>query len=127
MPPQIYTSFASQAKVNQETIEGLQAIEFREVKNRSDIGAIGTDERVAVYFGLKLVAGRLRVASANATLDGLVQSNDQFTISATLKHGDTTRQVTFDSCYMDEKSFALSTDAHGETIYTFTATRVREE
>ena len=45
-------------------------------KNRQHIGAIGTDERIAVYFGLKIVIGKLRVASVNATLDGLLQSND---------------------------------------------------
>lgn len=125
--PQIYTAFASEAKVNGETIEGLQAIEYREVKNRYDVGAIGTDERVGVYYGLKVVTGTLRVASANATLDGLVANNEEFSVSATLRHADTTRTVTFDACRMDEKRFALSTEAHGETVYTFTATRVREE
>jgi hypothetical protein len=125
--PQIYTAFASEAKVNGETIEGLQAIEYREIKNRYDVGAIGTDERIGVYYGLKTVSGVLRVASANLTLDGLVTSNDEFSVSTTLRHADTTRTVTFDACRMDEKRFALSAEAHGETVYTFTATRVREE
>lgn len=125
--PQIYTAFASEAKVNGETIEGLQAIEYREIKNRYDVGAIGTDERIGVYFGLKVVTGALRVASANLTLDGLVSSNEEFSISATLRHADTTRTVTFDACRMDQKSFALSAETHGETVYSFTATRVREE
>jgi hypothetical protein len=127
MPPQVYTAFASQAKVNEETIEGLQSIEYRHVKNRHDVGAISTDERIAVYFGMKVVTGRLRVASASPTLDKLLADNTSFSISATLKHGDTTRNVTFDSCYLDEKSFAMTTESHGETIYSFTATRVREE
>jgi hypothetical protein len=125
--PQIFTAFASEAKVNGETVEGLQSIEYRHIKNRYDVGAIGTDERIAVYYGLKVVVGRLRVASANTTMDGLLDSNEEFSISATLRHGDTSRSVTFDGCRMDEKSFALSTDAHGETVYSFTATRVREE
>ena len=123
---QIFTAFASEAKVNEETIEGLQSIEYREVKNRYDVGAVGTDERVAVYFGLKVVVGKLRVASANPTLDKLLSTNEEFSISATLKHGEGSRSVTFDGCVMDEKSFAMSIDAHGETTYTFTATRVRE-
>ena len=38
-----------------------------------------------------------------------------------------TRKVTFDACYMEDKTFALSAQQHGETIYAFTATRVREE
>jgi hypothetical protein len=125
--PQVYTAFHSEAKVNGETIEGLQAIEYREQKSRSDVGAIGTDERVAVYFGLRIVTGRLRVASANTTLDRLVQSGEPFSITAILRHGDTSRTVAFDDCVMDEKAFALAAATHGETVYQFSATRMREE
>ena len=125
--PQVYTAFASEVKVNEETIEGLQAIDYNMVKSRRHVGAIGTDERIAIYFGLKLVTGRIRVASANPTLDGLLQSNDEFSITATLRHGDTTRLVTFDACYMEDKAFNLSLDSHAETVYSFTATRVRED
>jgi hypothetical protein len=124
---EIYDAFASQVKINDETIEGLQSIEYAQVKNRRDIGAIGTDERIAVYFGLKMVSGKLTIASANKTLDGLLKDNQQFSITATLKHGDTSRNVTFDDCYLDDKSFNLSAQAHGETIYSFTAARLREE
>ena len=124
---QIYTAFASEVKVNEETIEGLQSIEYQLAKNRQHVGAIGTDERIAVYFGLKIVTGKLHVASANVKLDDLLQKNEEFSISATLKHRDTERKVTFDQCYVEDKSFGMSATAHGETIYSFTATRVREE
>lgn len=125
--PQIYSAAASEAKVNEETIEGLQSIEYRFLKQRQDVGAVGTHERIGVYFGTQTVAGRLRVASASPTLDGLLQENTEFTVSVRLRHGDTNRNVTFDGCYLDDKSFALDTEHHGETLYAFTATRVREE
>jgi hypothetical protein len=125
--PQIFTAFASEARVNGEIVEGLQAIEYRHVRNRFDVGAIGTDERVAVYFGLRLVAGQLRVASDSPALDALLTSGETFAVSATLRHGDAARTVTFDDCVMEEKTFALATQAHGESTYTFSATRVREE
>jgi hypothetical protein len=124
---QIYTAFASEVKVNEETIEGLQAIEYQMEKNRQHVGAIGTDERIAVYFGLKIVTGKLRVASANVKLDDLLQKNEEFSISATLKHRDTERKVTFDQCFVEDKSFGMTSSAHAETIYSFTATRLREE
>jgi hypothetical protein len=124
---QIYNAFASEVKVNDETVEGLQTIEYRQVKNRRDVGAVGSDERIAVYFGTKIVNGKLRVASANTTLDTLLDGNTEFSISATLRHGETTRQVSFDNCYLDDKSFEMAAQGHGETIYSFTATRVREE
>lgn len=125
--PQIYSAFASEVKINEETVEGLQSIEYNVVKNRQHVGAIGTDERIAVYFGLKVVTGKLRVASANVKLDDLLQKNEEFSISAMLKHRDTQRKVTFDACYIEDKTFAMSAPAHGETVYSFTATRVREE
>jgi len=124
---QIYTAFASEVKVNDETIEGLQAIEYSHAKAVRHVGAIGTDERIAIYFGTKLVGGRLRVASANVTLDQMLQDNVEFSLAATLTHGETTRRVTFDACVVDDKAFAMTSQGHGETVYTFTATRVREE
>lgn len=127
MAQMIYTASGSEAKVNGETIDGLQAIDYRVVRNRRDVGAVGTHERVAVYYGLTVVVGRLRVASANAGLDSLLQSGEAFDISVHLVHGDTERSVGFAQCHMDDKSFALDTEHHGETIYTFTATRVTEE
>jgi hypothetical protein len=127
MPADIFTAFASEVKVNEKTIEGLQSIEYTMVRNRQHVGAIGTDERIAVYFGLKVVTGRLRVASASKALDGLLQGSQEFSISATLKHGETLRRVTFDGCFLEDKDFTLSALSHGETVYTFTATRLREE
>jgi len=125
---QIYTAFSSEVKVDDETIEGLQAIEYAHSKSRSDIGAIGTDRRIAVYFGLRVVTGRLRVASGNATLDGLLEGNTAFAISVTLRHGeDSERQLAFEECYLDEKRFAMNSEGHGEAIYDFTASAVREE
>ncbi|MGB2903393.1 MAG: hypothetical protein WBJ68_03515 [Candidatus Dechloromonas phosphoritropha] len=124
---QLFTAFSSEVKINEETVEGLQSIEYNVVKNRQQVGAIGTDERIAVYFGIKNVAGRLRVASINATLDGFLQDNTSFSVSATLRNGDASRSVSFDSCYLEDKSFGLSAEGHAETVYSFTATRVREE
>jgi hypothetical protein len=126
--PLMFTAFQSEVKVNDETLEGLQAIEYRLVKNRRDIGAIGTDERIAVYFGMKIVTGRLRMASANAKLDGFLRENTKFSVSITHREGeDTERLVSFDDCYLDDKAFALESEGHGETVYAFTATRLREE
>jgi hypothetical protein len=124
---EIFTAFASEVKVNEETIEGLQSIEYSVLKNHQEVGAIGTDERIAVYFGIKNVAGKLRIASINSTLDGFLQANTSFTVSATLRNGDAKRSVAFDNCYLEDKSFGLGAEGHAETVYSFTATRVREE
>ena len=70
--PQVYTAFASEVKVNEETIDGLQSIEYAVRRIGRHVGAIGTDERIAVYFGMKVVDRKLTVASVNATLDGFL-------------------------------------------------------
>jgi hypothetical protein len=127
MPQMIYTAAGSEAKVNEETIDGLQSIDYRVVRNRHDVGAVGTNERVAVYYGLTVVVGRIRVASVNAKLDDLLRDGTSFDLSVHLKHGDSERSVAFQQCQMEDKSFALDTEHHGETIYTFTASRVEEK
>jgi hypothetical protein len=126
--PLVFTAFQSEVKVNDETLDGLQSIEYKLVKSRRDVGAIGTDERIAVYFGMQLVTGRLRLASANVKLDEFLRDNTKFSVSVTHREADETeRLVSFDDCYLDDKSFALESEGHGETVYSFTATRVREE
>ena len=124
---QVYTAFASEVKVNEETIEGLQSIQYAVQRNRQNLGAVGTDERVAVYYGLKTVTGSLAVASVNAGLDKLLQEGTKFSISATLKHGEDSRSVTFDDCFAETKAFEMNAEQHGQTVYGFSATRVREE
>ena len=76
--------------------------------------------------GPRNVEGRIRVASSAPDLDGLV-GDDFFQITAPLRQGGTTVTVSFDECLMPEKSFTMSAGGHGETVYAFTATRVREE
>jgi len=124
----VFTAYQSEVKINDETLEGLQSIEYRETKDRQDVGAIGRDERIAVYFGMKQVMGRLRLASANLTLDKLLAANIKFSVTVAHREGDTVkRTVAFDDCYIDDKAFSLPVEGHGETVYNFTATRVREE
>jgi hypothetical protein len=124
----VFTAYQSEVKINDETLEGLQSIEYQESKDRQDVGAIGTDERIAVYFCMKQVIGKLRLASANVTLDKLLAANTKFSVTVAHREGDTVkRSVTFDDCYAEDKAFSLAAEGHGETVYTFTATRVREE
>ncbi|HEY1294519.1 MAG TPA: hypothetical protein VGJ60_15690 [Chloroflexota bacterium] len=107
-------------------IEGLQAITFRVNRSRSDIAGVGTDERIGVDFGLKLVTGALTVKSTNETLDGILTNNQTFQLTANLKRGDLLKTVAFDECFLDDKQVSLDANGVVVTIYSFTATRVRE-
>jgi hypothetical protein len=93
----------------------------------SDVHALGSHERVTVYYGASSVQARLRVASADTHLDELTTSGALFQVVASLRHGEAARSVAFDDCVITGKEFAMATGGHGETVYEFTATRVREE
>jgi hypothetical protein len=107
-------------------IEGLQAITYRVIRSRSDIAGIGTDERIGVDFGLKMVVGSLTVKSTSEALDAMLSNNDTFQLTANLKRGDLLKTVAFDECFLDDKHVALDANGVVVTTYTFTATRVRE-
>jgi hypothetical protein len=135
--PTILSANSSNVLLDGEPIEGLQAITYKVVKNREDVPAIGTDERIDVSFGLKVVNGALKIKSTNATLNGHLASNTSFQIVANLNKGttapsggitsETSQTVTFDECFIDDKDFGLDANGVVMTTYTFTATRVTEE
>src|SRR3712207_6494088 len=88
-------------------IEGLQAITYRVIRSRSDIPGIGTDERIGVDFGLKMVVGALTVKSTSEALDAMLSNNDTFQLTANLKRGELLKTVAFDQCFLDDKHVSL--------------------
>jgi hypothetical protein len=123
--PTIFAANESAVLLDGEPIEGIRAIEYRQENARSSVYALGSAERIALVSGPQLVEGRLKVASAAPTLDALDLSSP-FQLAAQLKQGSTTKTVTFDECYMTGKTFELGVGSHGEAVYSFTATRIRE-
>jgi hypothetical protein len=124
--PTIFAASESQVLVGGQPVQGVKAVEYRRVQARESIYGLGTSERIGLVSGPQLFEGRLRVASTAPALDGL-QPLEHVQISAVLVHGDTRMTVTFDECFLQEKTFELGVGGHGEAIYSFTATRVREE
>jgi hypothetical protein len=122
----IFAANESLVMVEGEAIEGVHSIEYRQHQLRENIYALGRAERIGMVSGQMTVEGRLIVASTNPKLDGL-KGDTPFQIIAQLKHGETSMTVTFDECFMLEKSFNMGVGGHGESTYDFTATRVKEE
>ncbi|MEX2262648.1 MAG: hypothetical protein WD696_11895 [Bryobacteraceae bacterium] len=127
MPATIFTAHSSSVLVDGQPVDGVQTIDFRVARQQGDVFALGSTERLTMYYGATRVDGRITVASANATLDGLVNSGASFQIIGNLAHTDQSRTLAFDDCRMAKKEFALTSGGHAETIYMFTATRLREE
>lgn len=129
--PTILAAARSSVLIDGEPIEGLQSITYEVVKNQENIAAIGTDERIDVSFGLKMVKGTLKVKSTSPKLNELMTNNGSFQIVANLKKElgmtQAVQTVTFDGCFIEDKDFGLDTNGVAVTAYKFTSTRVREE
>ncbi len=123
--PTIFAANESTVLVDGQPVEGVRAIEYRNQQARDNVYALGSAERIAMISGPQSVQGRLRIASTHPGLDQF-QGEKQFQIIATLKQGETQMTVSFDECFLLEKSFELGVGAAGEAVYSFTATRVRE-
>ena len=123
----VFSARDSEVRVGNDLIEGVRAIEYRSTRDRREVTAVGSDERIAVYYGARSVIGRLRVASTAVVLDGLLTTPAEFQVVATLRHRDDQRTVAFDECWLESKQVELTEGGHSETVYQFSATRVREE
>ena len=123
----IFTANSSSIMVDGNPVEGVQSIDYRVVRQQGDVFALGSAERLTVYYGATRVQGRIHIASANAALDALASSGNMFQVVSSLAHGQALRSVSFDDCFITNKEFSIQSGGHGETIYSFSATRVREE
>ena len=121
--PTIYAASESSLQVNGEAVEGVRAIEYRHMRSRSNVYAIGQTERIGTVSGPEGVEGRLVLASASPALDDM--GGTSFQLTASLRHGEATTTLTFDDCYLLDHGYRMAVGEHGESTYTFTATRVR--
>ncbi len=126
----IASAATSKITIEGADVHGLQSLEFAVRRRQMDVDAVGVGERIGVDAGHIFVTGSLRIRSLNSTLDERLYAlvPESFNMVAELKQGETTvKTITFDECYLDDKSFELAANGVGLTVYNFTATRVREE
>lgn len=124
--PTLFAANESQVLVAGTAVEGVRAIDYRRVQARENVFGLGSNERIGLVSGAQVIEGVLRVASTAPSLDALtVEQSVQ--ISAVLVHGATRMTVTFDECFLQERSFEMASGGHGLAVYAFTATRMREE
>ena len=129
--PTVFSANRSNILVDGEPVEGLQSLTFRVVTEREDVRAVGSDERVDVSFGLRVVQGEIIVRSTVQLLDDQLAKRSKFQIIANLKKDEGAdspkKTYSFDDCYIEGKTFGLDTGATAVTTYAFSSTRVREE
>ncbi len=120
----------SKVTIDGEVVDGVQSIDFKVRRRQADVESIGWDERIGVESGQIVVTGTLRVSSMHKSLDDLLYMPVplSFNMVAELRKGDDLiKKITFDECYLDDKSFEMTANGVGLSVYNFTATRVREE
>ncbi len=130
--PVIISANVSNVKVDGDIIPGLQAIEYKIVRNRQNVHNIGIDERVGVDYGPMYVEGTLRVRSTYPKFDTMlitgVAEVKPFQLVVELKKGGKSiKTLSFDECYLEGKVFSMDANGVGISDYTFTGTRLREQ
>jgi len=127
----IWSATESKVMVDSSEIEGLQSIEFKVNRNRTDIVAVGKPLRQGVEYGVKVINGKLRVKSSCIPLDEKLSKTGledaKFTLQAQLKKGSQEKNVTFQDCYLDDREFTMDVNGVGITVYTFSATELEEK
>lgn len=125
---------ASKIMVDGKDVPGVQSIDFKISRNRQNIHTISTDERMGAYYGALFVQGTLKVRSAYAELDKKMYEtitglkHFQVVVELTPQGSDkAVKKITFDECYLEEKTFGMDATGVAVTTYYFTSTRVREE
>lgn len=124
--PTLFAANESQLLVGGTAVEGVRSIDYRRVQARESVYGLGSHERIGLVSGPQVLEGVIRVASTAPALDALT-TEKSVQISAVLVHGDTRMTVTFDECFLQEKTFEMASGGHGIAVYSFTATRAREE
>jgi len=130
--PVIISANVSNIKVDGEVIPGLQAIEYKIVRNRQNVHNIGIDERIGVDYGPMYVTGTLRVRSTHPPFDTMLVTGvaevKPFQLVVELKKGgQSIKTLSFDECYLESKSFSMDANGVGMSDYSFTGTRLREQ
>src|SRR5665809_37488 len=115
----IWSATESKVMVDSSEIEGLQSIEFKVNRNRTDIVAVGKPLRQGVEYGVKVINGKLRVKSSCIPLDEKLSKTGledaKFTLQAQLKKGSQEKNVTFQDCYLDDREFTMDVNGVGIT------------
>jgi hypothetical protein len=126
----VWSATESKVIVDSTVIEGLQSIEFKVSRSRTDIIAVGQPLRQGIEYGVKVVIGKLSVKSSCPLLDEKLSKSNleeaKFTLQAQLKKGNQQKTETFQDCYLDDREFTMDTNGVGIAIYSFTATDIQE-
>jgi hypothetical protein len=126
--PLVVSANVSNVKCDGEVIPGLQSIDYKIVRARKNVHAIGIHERLGTDYGEMYVTGALRVRSAYPKFDKLMAEEKPFQLVVELKKGtQSIGTISFDECALESNGFSM--DANGQALseYAFSGTRIRSK
>lgn len=139
MAPEIYSSRESVVSIDGKEVDGIQSIEWKENRQRTDVFGTGEDLRIGVEYGVKLISGTIRVKSSINALDEKLKKSgvteSKFDLIITLRKtggvGTTADKqeflFTFDQSYVDSVERSMDVNGVAISTYLFTATNVIAE
>jgi len=132
--PLLIAASTSKISIDGKDVPGVQSIDFTIQRNRQNIHSVNTEERVGAYYGALYVEGSIRVRSAFADLDKKLYEtipqlkHFQIVLELHPQGSDSmVKKITFDECYVENKSFGMDATGVAISTYQFTSTRIREE
>jgi hypothetical protein len=126
--PVVVSANVSNVKCDGEVIPGLQSIDYKIVRSRENVNAIGIHERLGVDYGAMYVQGVLRVRSSYPKFEEMMATEKTFQLVVELKkQTKNVGTISFDECTLESNRLTL--DANGQAIseYEFTGTRIRSK
>lgn len=118
----------SNVKCDGEVIPGLQSIDYKIVRARKNVHAIGLHERLGIDHGEMYVAGILRVRSSYPHFEELMAQEKTFQLVVELKKGtEQVGTISFDECSLESNRLTLDANGQATSEYAFNGTRIRSK
>jgi hypothetical protein len=126
--PIVVSANVSNVKCDGEVIPGLQSIDYKIVRSRKNVHAIGIHERLGVDYGDMFVTGILRVRSSYPKFEDLMATEKPFQLVVQLKKGtEEVGTISFDECSLESNRLTLDANGQATSEYAFTGTRIRSK
>jgi len=126
--PLVASANVSNVKCDGEVIKGMQSIDYKIVKRRSNIHSIGLHERVGIDYGEMFVTGIIRVRSSYLPFDDNMQKEKHCQLVVELKNSkESMGTIAFDEVFIESKNFTMEVNGIALSEYAFTSTRIRQK
>ncbi len=133
MAVQFYSANDSKVNIGGTDISGVQSIEWKVNRNRTDVPGFGTQERGGFNFGMLEITGKIRIKSSSNELDekffGVIPKDASFDLSVQLvRNSGAPDKLTanFKECCIDHRELTMDVNGVAIAVYTFSATTIEE-